>query len=473
MSSGKFLVVVSSLLAVAGCGTIFNAREAQLAVKDKGEGVCSDASSPKLDLADYSLRELVDFAMTNRPSMTAAALAVVDAHLALREIEADAPLVSGTPWNAPHLGASAGYSAASMADHRLRSRTTGNASAGLSLDILVYDFGRNRARANAQVERVVSAEYALVSEGYAVFEEVSESYFTLMARDALLEVAQTNAAECALRLKQAQDRFDAGEAKRLDVTSAKLDLSQAIEATIVASNDVVTAGAAMMKALGIDVTRGTRDEVFPATGNALGRVMRGFARTDYGVEPAFDFARTNAPAMAIARARLRAASHEVDCAVADLMPSVSAQVGLSWTDPLWAWHWGVSAVQSVFEGFRKTTAVDRAVVQMESAATEVDEAEQQLSLQVETAIAVRDNAQKALETARISLANAQENLDTVKTQYHEGDASRVDFTIALTKYADALGKRVSAFYTGQIAESKLFSILGRVPEYDEKDLKEN
>ena len=473
MSSGKFLVVVSSLLAVAGCGTIFNAREAQLAVKDKGEGVCSDASSPKLDLADYSLRELVDFAMTNRPSMTAAALAVVDAHLALREIEADAPLVSGTPWNAPHLGASAGYSAASMADHRLRSRTTGNASAGLSLDILVYDFGRNRTRANAQVERVLSAEYALVSEGYAVFEEVSEAYFTLMARDALLEVAQTNAAECALRLKQAQDRFDAGEAKRLDVTSAKLDLSQAIEATIVASNDVVTAGAAMMKALGIDVTRGTRDEVFPATGNALGRVMRGFARTDYGVEPAFDFARTNAPAMAIARARLRAASHEVDCAVADLMPSVSAQVGLSWTDPLWAWHWGVNAVQSVFEGFRKTTAVDRAVVQMESAATEVDEAEQQLSLQVETAIAVRDNAQKALETARISLANAQENLDTVKTQYHEGDASRVDFTMALTKYADALGQRVSAFYTGQIAESKLFSILGRVPEYDEKELKEN
>ena len=56
-----------------------------------------------------------------------------------------------------------------------------------------------RYLANAQVERVVSAEYALVSEGYAVFEEVSEAYFTLMARDALLEVAQTNAAECALR----------------------------------------------------------------------------------------------------------------------------------------------------------------------------------------------------------------------------------------------------------------------------------
>ena len=468
----RHVVLLAGVLALAGCGTIFDAQLAQQALEGKGSGDYSSEQPDKFDLRGYSLKELVDFALTNRPSMTSAALAVEDAHLALREIEADAPLVSGTPWNSLHVGVSGAYQAASDGSASLKARTHGHASAGLSLDVLVYDFGRNRARANAQVERVVAAEYACVSEGYAVFEEVAESYFSLMAKDALLEVALTNETECALRLKQAQDRFDAGEAKRLDVTSAKLDLSQAKEATIVASNDVVTAGATMMKALGIDVTRGTRDEVFPATGNALGRVMRGFARTDYGVESAFDLARTNAPSMAIARARLRAASHDVDRAVADLMPSVSAQVGLSWTDPLWAWHWGVSAVQSVFEGFRKTTAVDRAVVQMQSAATDVDEAEQQLSLQVETAIAVRDNAQKALETARISLANAQENLDTVKAQYHEGDASRVDFTIALTKYADALGKRVSAFYTGQIAESRLFSILGRIPEYDERELTE-
>ena len=470
MSRGRFFAVVSSILVLSGCLTIYNAQDAQQAVEGKGEGCI--LPSVKLDLSDYSLRELVDFAMTNRPSMASAALAVADAHLALKEIEADAPLVSATPWNAAHAGVSGGYSASSLADHHLKSKTTGNASAALSLSILLYDFGRNQARANAQVERVIAAEYAFVSEGYAVFEEVAETYFSLMAKDALLEVALTNEVECAIRLKQAQDKFDAGEAKRLDVTSAKLDYSQAVEATIVASNDVVTAGASLMKALGVDVTRGTRDEVYPSSGHALASVMRGFARTDYGVESAFDLARTNAPAMAIARARLRAASSNVDLAIADLMPSVSAELSVNWADPLWAWHWGVSAVQSLFEGFRKTTAVDRAVVQMESAAADVDEAEQQLSLQLETAIAVRDNAAKALETARISVANALENLNTVKEQYHEGDASRVDFTIALTKYADALGKRVSAFYTGQVAESKLFSLLGRVPEFDEKELKE-
>ena len=154
------------------------------------------------------------------------------------------------------------------------------------------------------------------------------------------------------------------------------------------------------------------------------------------------------------------------------MPSVSAQIGINWADPLWVWHWGIDAAQSIFTGFRKVTAVDRAVVALETAATDVDEAEQQLSLDLETAIAVRDNAAKKLETARMTVVQAREDLGLVKQQYQEGEASRVDFTEAMTSYARALGNRISAFYTGQRAEAALFAIVGRVPEYREEEVKE-
>ena len=470
MKSGRIVGCLLGLLVVSGCMTIFNAQEAQRSVRDKADGVRGEVA--RLDLADCSLRELVQFAMTNRPAMVSAALAVADARLALREIAADAPLVSYSPWTSPHLALSGGYSESSIADHKLRGRTYGNASAGLSLDILVYDFGRNASRASAQVERVIAAEHDFIRTGYQVFAEVSSAYFDLMESDALLAVALTNETEFALHLREAEDRLAAGEAMKLDVTRAKSNLYQAREEVIVASNTVVTAGAGLMKALGVDVSRGTRDEVYPASGAALASVMRGFARTEYGVGPAFDLARTNAPSMAIARAQLRAASRQVDYAIADLMPSVSAQVGISWADPLWVWHWGVDAAQSIFTGFRKTTAVDRAVVAMQGAATDVDAAEQQLSLDLETAIAVRDNAQKKLETARMSVVQAREDLGLVKQQYQEGEASRVDFTEAVSSYARALGNRVSAFYTGQRAEAALFAIIGRVPEYREEEVKE-
>jgi len=470
MLSKESFGAVVGILALSGCLTVFNAQEAQRGVEGRAVGAARPSAA--LDLADCSLEELVGFALTNRPSTTSAALAALDARLALRTIEADAPLVSATPWNAVHANVSAGHDASSAANSSLRWQTEGNARAGLSLDILLFDFGRNQAAARAQAENVIVAEHEFLTAGYAVFEEVSGAYFSLLTKDALLEVALTNETECALRLRQAEDMLDAGEATRLDVTSARLDWSQARADVVVASNEVVTAGAELMRALGVDVTRGTRNEVFPPTGQALSVVQRGFAPTDFGVDAAFALARTNAPSVVIARARLRAASRQVDAAIADLFPSVTAEVGVNWIDPLWYWHWGVGVAQTVFAGFKKTTAVDRAVLKMRQAAVAVDDAEQELSLSLETAIAVRDDAVKALEIARLSVQNAKDNLDTVKAQYQAGDASRVDYTMALSKYATSLGGRVKAFYTGQMAESKLFALLGRLPEFDEDEIKE-
>ena len=129
MKSGCFIGCLAGALIVSGCMTIFNAQEAQDSVAEKANGICGEVS--RLDLSDYSLKELVLFAMTNRPTMVSAALAVADARLALREIAADAPLVSYSPWTSPHLSLSGGYAESSTPDTPIEWKTKGNASAGL------------------------------------------------------------------------------------------------------------------------------------------------------------------------------------------------------------------------------------------------------------------------------------------------------------------------------------------------------
>jgi len=466
-------VVLKSLFPalIVGCSTVHDAHEAQKAVQPKATGEVVRAN--KIDLRGFSLSQLVDFAMTNRPSVVAARLAVDDARLNMRALAANAPLVSSTPWTAPNVSLSGNYGASSDASStRLGWHTEGSASAALSLDLLVWDFGRNSAEMAAAAERVVSAEKQLVTAGYVVFEDVACAYFTVLESDALLEVARTNECEYAEHLRQAKDKLDAGEAQRLDVTRAQLDLSQARQKVVAASNLVVTSGTELMRALGVDVDRGTRYDVLPEPKGLLSTVMRGFAGTSYSVDTAFDLARTNAPALAIVRAKLRAASSDVDAALADLYPSVSASASLNWTDPLWLWKWGLGASQSLFTGFRKTTAVERAVVAMKSAAAMVDETEQELSLSLGLAIAERDNAKVARKTAWASVKAARENYDTVKEQYREGDASRVDFTDAISDYATAIGSCITAFYRGQIAEAKLFALTGKVPAYREEKVTE-
>ena len=172
--------------------------------------------------------------------------------------------------------------------------------------------------------------------------------------------------------------------------------------------------------------------------------------------------------MQVARARLRAATHAVDYAISDLMPSISASVSLNWTDPLWYWRWGVNGVQSLYSGFGRMTALERSVVAMDMAAAAVDEAELALSLSINLAVVERDNAREAYLTAEATVQSAKENLDTVSAQLMVGDASRVEYTDAVADYVSALANRVKAFYRGQIAEAKLFTLAGVMPVYFEE-----
>ena len=467
------MLAVFALSVASGCSTVQNAREAQKAVEPRGSGQEGRLALQKVNLRGRSLQAFVEYALTNRPSVVSARLAVEDARLAMKEIAANAPLVSSTPWTSPHLSLGGGYSAASESHAtRIGWATEGNAAAALSLDLLIWDFGRNSAELRAASENVIAAEQQLVTEGYRVFEDVAQAYFAVLQSDALLEVARTNEYEFAEHLRQAKDKLAAGEAQRLDVTRAQLDLSQAREKTVAAANQVTTAGTELLRALGLDSDRASREDVLPPAKDLLTSVMRGFPGTGYSVDAAFDLARTNTPQMAVARAKLRAASDRVDAAIADLLPSVSASASLNWTDPLWLWKWGFNASQSLFTGFRKQAAVERAVVAMKSAAADVDEAEQVLSRDIGLAIAERDNANVARATAWASVKAARENYETVKEQYREGDASRVDFTDAISAHATSVGSCIKAFYRGQVAEAMLFALTGRVPEYQEKKLTE-
>ncbi|MBR4603463.1 MAG: TolC family protein [Kiritimatiellae bacterium] len=462
---GKAAALTASALAAAvltGCAVVREAREAQRDVAALGDGSVEVQRPERLPDVGTNLAEMVGYALGARPTMISAALAVQDARLAMKTIEASAPLASSTPWNAVSASGSAGYSATSAQNNfsQLKTKTKGDASATLSLDLLVWDFGRNRAQARAQAERVVAAELELSREGFATFAAVSEAYFTRLECGALLEVAFTNEMERAEHLKRAEGRLAAGEAQKLDVLRAQLDLAEAREAVVAASNDFVNAGAVLAKSLGLAASWG--EEVIGIPPN-LEPSDRPLDPTSIGADALFDFARTNAPAMQVARARLRAASADLDYALADLLPEVSASLSLNWLDPLWYWRWGVNGAQPLFPGFRRATAVERARVAMQTIATEVEEAELDLSRAITIAVNERDNAREALASAEASVRSARENLDTVSEQFAVGDVSRVEYTEAVADWANALASRVKAFYRGQKAEAALITLSGTYP----------
>ena len=469
-------ILFSISIFLFGCSAIRDARVQQ----DKSKKVMHEDLADKcefkpIQLASTKLSDLVAFAMTNRPAMVSAALAVKDARLQLKSIAADAPLASKTPWSALDANLSLGYSESSSAEHFKdfdSSTERGSASGSLSLDLLLYDFGRNDARQRSAAEKVIAAELELIQEGYKVFYEVASAYFTLMCNEALCEVASTNITQYATHLAQAKDRYEQGYAQKLDILRAKLDLARAQEGAVAASNDVDVAGANLVAYLGVNAAQGKHYSVLGGRLGGLDRVMRGFNDSTGTVESVFAEARINAPALKVARARLRAASADVDYAIADLKPNISASLSLNWTDPLWMWRWGLSSAQSLFTGWRKTTALERATLALKVSENQVASAELQLSRNLEVALAERDNAKEAEKTANESLIQARENLETVLSQYEVEEVSRIEFTDAVSSYTEALGNRVKSFYRGQMAEAALFELIGMIPQYNEENVME-
>ena len=451
-----FLFVV---LVFAGCDTMDNANKAQLSVMDTASE--TEPSVPNdeefLDLTNFTLAEYVDFAMTNRPDVASSMWAISNATLKLTSI---------TSGEYPLFDFGAGYSQSTHNGPHFSWRQKGNADASFRMEFLLYDFGRLEAQELEARENIASADRDFCETLLKVFEEVTKAYFTLRQNDALLAVACTNEAQFADHLRQAETLFEAGETKNLDVLKARLDLSDARLATIVASNNVATAAADFIRTLGLESSNTERWDVMAPQEDRLAEPRRDLPVTDFNVFDAMDFARTNSPSIMMLRAKLRAASARVDYTVADLLPSLSLGANFSYADPAWNFGWSLDAVQSLFQGYRKTSAVDIAVVEMLAAQEAVFKAEQQLSYDLSVAIAQRDTASQSLANAEVQVMQAKENFDNVVAQYRVGEASRIDFTDAATAYSAAIGARVKAFYAGQIAEATLVRLMGIVVDYE-------
>ena len=210
----------------------------------------------------------------------------------------------------------------------------------------------------------------------------------------------------------------------------------------------------------------------PCSSGTLASALKVFEPSAMSAAEALDFARTNSPALMVKRARLRVAVNEVDWAVADLFPELKLSSSFNFADPAWNWSWAFGAAQSLFLGWRKTTAVDAAVIRMRSAAADVEAAERMLSRDLSVAVAARDNSAASLAAARTAVAQAFENLRVADEQYKLGEASRIDHTAAVSGYASALGGRIKAFYEGQISEARLIRLVGSDPLYHHIVVKE-
>ncbi|MEL7254936.1 MAG: TolC family outer membrane protein [Pseudomonadota bacterium] len=116
-----------------------------------------------------------------------------------------------------------------------------NFNVGISLDLLLYDFGRTQLQIQAAKETVLATRETLRSVEQLVLLRAVTAYMNVRRNGELVSVRQNNLRLLREELRAAKDRFEVGEVTRTDVALAEAALASARAGLAVAQGDLTQA----------------------------------------------------------------------------------------------------------------------------------------------------------------------------------------------------------------------------------------
>ncbi len=433
-------------LAVTGCATVRQAREAQDVTRvPAGERTVSAAETGLNEKTPLTLEQALHIARLYHPAMVRARQNLVAVSNELLQAKA--------AWG-PTVDANAGYrrGTSNTSQARGSSKSDDAYSAGLSLDQSVYDFGKTAA-STKKGEALVRAAQEEVRGAYSdVVFQARLAFHDLVRAQELLAVAEETERQYLKRLEQVRGLVEVGRRIKYDITKAEVDLGNAKLNLINARNAVAEARATLWLRLGLvedPLCRLVPEPVKEFQGSYEDRMRVAFLRQ---------------PELLALRARVQAASSSVDAAVAELYPSlsISGEYLLNGGALPLIWNWGAAARfgMNLFSSGRKTAAINAAVANLRGARSRAAEREQQISLELRTAFSQWDASRERQGLTGLIVRQAGENLELVNERYRLGQATSVEVTDAQAAFSQARGEEVKARFDYQGAVAAILHTTG-------------
>ncbi len=437
------LAAATSAWLLSGCATVRMARDAQ---ETDTERTLAWAETPfAAAQGPIAVEDLAQWARTNVPAVVQARQDVVQAQIALRSVKAAyIPVVDGS--------VAYTYSSANIDPHDTSWDGDGLWDGKLSLNWLLFDFGRTPASTRRAVAALAAADQNARAAELAAVHDVRAAAFSVFRTRELLAVARDNTAAYKEHLDQTQSRREVGTAKDFEVSKARVDYDNARLAEIVAAHNVEPARASLALALGLaenpdfDLAEAT----FPAFTNSVGEL--------------FAVAQTNAPLLAALRAAADSAKAYVDWTICDLYPKLSLSLTFDAqgdsTPLLWNYAAVPAAAQTLFAGRAKTRQIETAVAQLRSARSKLAAAEQALYNQLLSATLAADRAAESLAVAQSAADAAEDYFSVVSSRYDVGKASALERTDAQVALSRARAEVVAARYNFLDTQILISQLLG-------------
>lgn len=307
-------------------------------------------------------------------------------------------------------------------------------------------------QAKANYRSMLSAEEQAYNE---MKETATTGYFNMLNATNMKALRQESVDRLQAHLDNVIAQYNVGIVARADVLRSEVELANAKQDYITASNEY-------------DVAEATLNNII---GTPLGTTLLLKDRLQY--EP---YENDMAYCLAYSeqhRPELKQAEYGVDAAEAALvvarsghMPKVYASASNSWASESWPgddneeWQVGVTASMNIFDSgvtWSKIHAAQEALVQAKESQRQIKDA---VELEVRTDYLSMREAEKRISTAQVAVASAEEDYHIAVVRYQAGVGTNIDVMDAQEALTQAKTNYYQALYNYNTSKAALNTSMG-------------
>jgi len=334
------------------------------------------------------------------------------------------------------------------------SNTSYFGSVGASVDL--FDGFRRFANKSAASASADAADAAFANQRAQVTAATQQLFFTALAQEELLRVAEAQLQRAKEELQIAVNKFQAGAATRSDTLTATVDLGNGQLALLQANANLATAQANLGRQVGVDqLVRAVPDTAFPS----LPDTMR--LRTEV---------LDSSPQVQQAAANVRTARALVTAARSQYFPTLSMSYSNGYTglDAPWSttqsyvnnWSLRFSLNWTLFNGFSREASQVSASVTRDVADAQAADARRGVNAQLTQQLAALNTAYAQIAIVGTNVAAATEALRVTQERYRLGAGTLLDLLTAQANMTQAEVNQVSARYNYLIARAQVEALVG-------------
>jgi outer membrane protein TolC len=327
-------------------------------------------------------------------------------------------------------------------------------STRVSLNQLLFDFGRTLDSIQSAIASTEASAADLEATKQIVIFNTKQAYYTVLSAQRLQHVAEETVRQNQKHLEEAQARFEVGVAPRFDVTQAQVQVSSAELNLVEARNNV---------ALGFETLRRAMGQAEPMHAVLVDALERGAA--SFSDEAVIQQAHERRPELASLRAQQRAQLERVSALKKQFLPSLAGTAQYNWTGreyPLQeGWSWGVTLTVPLFDNILTTSQLGEAQASLRNLQAQEDDLRQQVTLEVRQSVLAARRAVESIGVSEQNLRQARENLDLAEGRYAAGVGNIIELTDAQVSLTSAQANNVKALYDYKTAIAELEKAIGR------------